>query len=283
MKINPNSWKSNNDDDKKPKRADWIADARRRGVAIQNEENAATKHKQLESPLKDETRFVGVLESAVNPAKPQRTGDETGEERREDEKKDRKSDAAAREKDSSENASGGERIERNGSSYGGQFGGGSGNFSGGGDISQTLHLSENFAARSILHIADLERMISAIRAQAKPGGKREIYLELKRSALEGLRVKISTDAARQVRIEFLARSEAIRSQIENHAEDLRDILRGRGISLQSLRAVIDSDSTENSFDFAKNIEKISDKQDSEEQAEAVAAPEENTFANDSTD
>jgi Flagellar hook-length control protein FliK len=235
MKINASYWKDNADD-KKDSRADWIADARRN--AVRNESDAALKHKQTEPLPKEETKFIGILESAAKPQKTKRTPEDTGEQRRDDDKKDKKT--LAREKDSSETRSGNDRIERNQTSYGGQFGG-SGGF-GGGDISQTIHLSENFAARSILHIADLERMISAIRSQSKPGGKREILLKLNRSVLEGLQVKITSGDAAQVQIEFLAANEKIRSQIENHSEELAEILRGRGVNLQSLRAAIVEDS-----------------------------------------
>lgn len=231
MKINAGYWK-NNADDKKDKRADWIADARRN--AVRNEADAAVKHKQTEPLQNEETRFTSILESATKPQKTKPTPEDTGEQRRDDDKKDRK--IIAREKDSTENRSGNDRIERNQTSYGGQFGG-SGGFGGDG-ISQTVHLSENFAARSILHIADLERMVSAIRSQFKPGGRREVLLKLTRSVLEGLEVKITIDPAVQVQVEFLAANEKVRSQIENHSDELANILRGRGVNLQSLRATI---------------------------------------------
>ncbi len=243
MKINTNYWKDNSDDNKNDRRADWVAQARRQ--AVKNEESAALKHRQTESPFKEETKFSGILESATTPQKTKQANDDAGEQRREDEKKDRKSNAA-RDKDSADNAAVDHRIERNGSQFGGSFGGGG--F--GSDINHTAHLSENFAARSILHIADLERMISAVRKLTKLDGKREITLELKRSVMEGLKVKITTGDASQVQIEFLAANEKVRSQIENHSEELANILRGRGVNLQFLRVSLDGSSANDAETFS---------------------------------
>ena len=50
MKINASYWKDNADD-KKHRRADWVADARRN--AVRNEADAAAKHRQSE-PLSKE-------------------------------------------------------------------------------------------------------------------------------------------------------------------------------------------------------------------------------------
>ncbi|MDQ2747467.1 MAG: flagellar hook-length control protein FliK [Acidobacteriota bacterium] len=234
MKIN-SGYRQDDSEDRKSNRADWVAQARRQSV--KNEESAAAKQRQTEfAPLKEENKFSGILESATTAQKVKQTKDDSGEQRREDGKKDRKN--AAPGKDSADGAAVGERVERHGSSSGGQYGG-SGGF--GGELNQTLHLSENFAARSILHIADLERMISAIRRQTNLDGKREVTIELKRSIMEGLKVKITTGDAAQVQVEFLAANEKVRSQIEEHSEELANILRGRGINLQSLTVNIGSD------------------------------------------
>ena len=270
MKINQSYWKDNADD-KKDRRAEWIADARRH--AVQNESDAAVKHKQIQSPVKDDSKFSGLLESAAKPQKAKQTSENTGEQRRDDEKKDKKN--AAREKDSTDNRTGNDRIERNQTSYGGQFGG-SGGF--GGDISQTVHLSENFAARSILHIADLERMILAVRKLTKLDGRREITLKLSRSVLEGLQVKITTGGAARTQIEFLAANEKIRSQIEDHSDELAEILRGRGINLQSLTATLDPGTTNDLTAFEKQIENISDVDKADKQV-IVASSSDNTFEN----
>lgn len=232
MKINP-SHHNDESEAKKNNKPNWQTERRRRELS--GEADAATKYRQTESPLTEETKFVSILESVAKPQKLKQTGEDADEgDRRDDDKKDQKQ--SVKEDNSTENTTGENRIERQNSSFGGQFGGGG---FGEGSVGQTINLSENFAARSILHIADLERMISAVRTQTALGGKREIQLELKRSVLEGLKVKITTDPAAQVQIEFLAASEKVRSQIENNSEELASILRGRGINLQSLRTTLD--------------------------------------------
>jgi len=65
-------------------------------------------------------------------------------------------------------------------------------------------------------------------------------LQLKRSVLEGLQVKILTDPAARVQIEFLAANEKVRSQIESHSQELAEILRGRGINLGMLKTTVES-------------------------------------------
>lgn len=232
MKINP-SHRNDESEAKKNDRPNWQDEQRRRH--LNGEADAATKYRQTESALKEETKFFSILEAAAKPQKIKQSGEDASREQSDDDQKDKQ--AAAREGDSETRGAGGDRVERNVSSGGGQFGG-SGGFGDGG-VYQTANLNDNFAARSILHIADLERIISAVRTQTKIGGKREIQLELRRSVLEGLKVKITTDSAAQVQIEFLAANEKVRSQIENHSEELASILRGRGINLQSLRTMLD--------------------------------------------
>lgn len=264
MKVHQNYWKENSDDNKNERRADWVDQARRH--AVKNEEAAALKHRQTEAPITEETKFSGILEAAIAPQKVKQTND-ADDNSSNDEKKDDKNNSAL-DKDSKDNAAVENRVERNASQFGGNFGGNS-NF--GGDISQTVHLSENFAARSILHIADLERMISAVRKLTKLDGKREITLELKRSVLEGLKVKITAGDASQIQIEFLAANEKIRSQIENHSEELANILRGRGVNLQSLRTSLDDGKpNENAANFESKFENLADEHTSNK-------TEENTF------
>jgi len=272
MKINP-SQPNDDSEAKKSNKPSWQSERRRR--VLSGEADAATKYRQTESPLKEELKFINILESAAKPQKPKQAREDSSQERRDDDKKDRKQ--AVREGDKSENLSGNDRIERHNSSSGGGFSGSSSGFGEGGNIGQTINLSENFAARSILHIADLERMISAIRTQTGLGGKREIYLELKRSVLEGLKVKITTDPAAQVQIEFLAANEKVRSQIENHSEELAGILRGRGINLQSLRTTLDFNEQDNSSSPNDEAKVFFDSKEAVNQNETDNSVNDNTF------
>ena len=229
MKITSSQPKD--DSENKSSRSERNSERRRQQV-LSGRNDSAAKYRSTESPFKDNTKFAGILDYAAKPPKAEQTKEDS-KQQRDDDKKDKKQ--AVRDGDSTEMRSGSDRIERHNASGGGQFGGGFGE----GNINQTINLSENFAARSILHIADLERMVSAVRTQTGLGGKREIYLELKRSVLKGLKVKISTDPAAQVQIQFLAAHEKVRSQIEDHSEELAEILRGRGINLQYLTTTID--------------------------------------------
>ena len=271
MKITESYWKENSDD-KRANRQSRAAEAGR--LRHVDEANAAAKAKHSEPPINEDLKFAGILKSMTDPPKLKQTEDDAGEQRRDDDKKDKK--RADGQKDSTENSVNADRVERFKHSGGGQFGGG---FGAGGSVGQREILSENFAARSILHIADLERMISVVRKQISLGGKREITLELKRSLLEGLKVKITTGDAAQTEIEFLAANDKIRSQIENRSEELAEILRGRGINLQSLTATLDFGDYKDSSS-AGNVEKqsLSPSEKSVEEKSQNDLIDENTFS-----
>lgn len=247
MKVKPNYLHEAAEADKRD-------DARRPSKLRQmyNEQtDEASKPRQTESPVKEELKFASILENSAKLQKPGQQRDDTNQDGS-DEKKDKKQAA----KDAADNLTGEAKSEKYESfSGGGSFGGQSG--LGSGDVNH-LNLNENFAARSILHIADLERLVSTIRSQITLGGRREIVLQLKRSVLEGLRVKITTDTAAQVGIEFFAANENVRSQIEKHAEELTGILRGRGINLQSLTTSLGSgEENQNSSGQSAQIESAS--------------------------
>ncbi|HVG39337.1 MAG TPA: flagellar hook-length control protein FliK [Pyrinomonadaceae bacterium] len=89
--------------------------------------------------------------------------------------------------------------------------------------------------RAWLQIAELERIVSAVRTQIFAGGRREVIIDLHRSALDSLRVKITSDREGRLSAEFHAASERVRSEIEARRDELIDALRERGIQLRSLR------------------------------------------------
>lgn len=231
MKINPSY--SGDDSEAKKNKPTWQDERRRRAITG---DDVDTKFRLTESPVKESTKFVSILESAAKPQKPNQAKEDSTHERQDDNKD--KKHVLGDGDSSSDGVPDHDRIERNNSSFSGHFGASSG-FGEGSGVNQTVNLSENFAARSILHIADLERMISVIRTQTAVGQKREVYLELKRSVMDGLRVKITTDPSAQVQITFLAANEKVRSQIQDHSEELAEILRGRGINLSLLTTAID--------------------------------------------
>lgn len=265
MKVKESSWHEAAKADKNDK-SNWTNDSVRRNQLSSDQANAANKNRQSDSPLKDEMKFAAVLESSAKPQKNQRQED-SSEERRDDRRKEKKH---AAEKESAELLAINDGKTDKNESSGGQFGGGQNGF--GANINQ-LNLSENFAARSILHIADLERLVSTIRSQINLAGRREITLHLRRSVLEGLKVKILTDPASKVQIEFLAPDEKTRSLISGHSQELAEILRGRGINLGSLTTSLDSGGENNNSSEPEN--KISEIGNT---AKDIELAEDNTFA-----
>ena len=119
--------------------------------------------------------------------------------------------------------------------------GGDGDAKGGGGFEQratlreTTGTNEQLGARAILHIADLERVVSSVRTQTLAGGVREVTIELRRSVLEGLRVKLSSDSTGRVTAEFIAASERARAQVDARASELSELMRSRGINLAEIR------------------------------------------------
>lgn len=238
MKIKENYLHEALKTDKKDDKPGWKDNVRRSSPTEHSE--TANKIRQSDSPLKDEMKFASLLDSPAKLQKPKQQ--DSGDERRDEQKSDAKHEA--REKDSAENSVGDGKTE-NYESAGGQTGGQPQSGFGMGGHVGGLNLNENFAARSILHIADLERLVSTVRTQINLGGKREITLQLKRSVLEGLQIKITTGDDAKVQIEFLAANENVRSQIEKHSEELAGILRGRGVDLETLKTSVESDASKN--------------------------------------
>jgi hypothetical protein len=115
---------------------------------------------------------------------------------------------------------------------------GGGGFEQRGHVRGAAHVEAAPAARAILHIADLERIVAAVRTQLHSGGRHEVTLELNRSVLEGLRVRLTTDAQGRVNAEFIAATEKVRAQLDARAADLSALLGGRGVELASLHMTV---------------------------------------------
>lgn len=259
MKVKESHWREAEKTDKND-RPGWARDAgRNRQATSEQTSGAANKSRQTDAPPKDDVKFDAFLESPAKLQKASERQESSSEQRNDDSKKDKKDVAAekdANDRNDSSNAASDGKTEKY-ETFGGQTGGGQSGFGTGGGVNQ-LSLNENFAARSILHVADLERLVSIVRTQTNLGGRREIVLHLKQSVLEGLQVKITTDSAAAVQIEFLAANENVRSQINNHAPELSGILRGRGINLGSLTASLgENGGNRNSPDEEINVSKSS--------------------------
>lgn len=163
--------------------------------------------------------FASVLEDVTRAA--ERDDSEGGEG---DERQDAKTSAhAERERESKR------REDRH------EGGAGGGGFEQRGQVREAAaHGGEAAPARAILHIADLERIVAAVRTQLVSGNRQEVTLELHRSVLEGLRVRLTTDAQGRVNAEFIAATEKVRAQLDARSADLSALLRGRGVELASL-------------------------------------------------
>lgn len=162
--------------------------------------------------------FASVLEDVTRAA-----GRDEGENAEADERQDAKTSAhPERERESKR------REDRH------DGGAGGGGFEQRGYVREAAPGGEAAPARAILHIADLERIVAAVRTQLHPGGRQEVTLELHRSVLEGLRVRLTTDAQGRVNAEFIAATEKVRAQLDARSADLSALLRGRGVELASL-------------------------------------------------
>jgi hypothetical protein len=82
------------------------------------------------------------------------------------------------------------------------------------------------AARAILHVADLERIISSVRTENFQN-TRQLIIALKNSVLQGLEIKLSITEDGKLKAEFLALNEQIKKQLNMRKKELSDILRDR--------------------------------------------------------
>ena len=81
-------------------------------------------------------------------------------------------------------------------------------------------------ARSILHIADLERIISTIRSENFQNQK-QLTIALKNSVLQGLQIKLTITENGKIKAEFLALNEQIKKQLNLRKKELAEILGNR--------------------------------------------------------
>jgi len=89
------------------------------------------------------------------------------------------------------------------------------------------------AARSILHVADLERIVSTVRAQNLKNVE-QVVIALKHSVLEGLQIKLTIAENGILKAEFLALNEQIKNQLNARKQEIRQIFRERGVKLSDL-------------------------------------------------
>lgn len=98
----------------------------------------------------------------------------------------------------------------------------------------------SLASRAILNIVDLERIVSAARSQMTPDGRREITLELTRSVLDGLRIKLTQNGDGRIEAELIASTERAKLQLDERTADLAALMRSRGVNLSGLKTSLDA-------------------------------------------
>lgn len=207
----------------RPTTSDQLRPGEKRGA------NAADAAEGVDSPDTEAAArdFASVLDEVSNAGEGERGEGETHNNRLDAEPKERAAESPFTKR----------REERKGGDGSGDDAGKGGGFEHRAPLREVSSTQEQqLGARSILHIADLERIVSAVRTQTLAGGVREVTIELRRSVLEGLRVKLSTDGAGRVTAEFIAASERVRAQVDARASELAELMRSRGINLSEVRA-----------------------------------------------
>ena len=95
--------------------------------------------------------------------------------------------------------------------------------------------------RPILHSVDLDSIVTAYQVQLVGNGRTEVTLELSRSMLEGLRVKLTADGAGRITADFLAANEGVKTLLDGRSNELIEQLRSRGINLAEFRSSVAAD------------------------------------------
>ena len=112
-------------------------------------------------------------------------------------------------------------------------------------------------ARSILHVVDLERIISKIRSLDASNGK-QIVIELKESVFQGLKMKLTIGKDKSVIAEFIAANENVKSQLNSRTNELSDLLQNRGVKLSKLQMSLDTQNDDNQHKEQNPNEFLSD-------------------------
>jgi hypothetical protein len=113
----------------------------------------------------------------------------------------------------------------------------------GGVVAEADSRVEVTSASAVLHHADLEKIVEAVTAQTADG-RYVLTLELTRSVLDGLRVRLIKDASGRLTAEFLASGEKLRAMLESRSQELTELLRSRGVNLDSLKVSVGAESSD---------------------------------------
>ena len=94
---------------------------------------------------------------------------------------------------------------------------------------------------SILPDSDLQKIVTACQVQLTRSGQPEVLVELSRSVLEGLKVKVRADAAGRITAEFLTTNEGVKSLLDSRSSELMTLMRSRGINLAEFKSSVAAD------------------------------------------
>ncbi|HQU81943.1 MAG TPA: hypothetical protein PKY59_02390 [Pyrinomonadaceae bacterium] len=92
------------------------------------------------------------------------------------------------------------------------------------------------AARSILHVADLERIVATIRTETFQNSK-QVKIALKNSVLQGLEIKLTIDQNGKLKAEFLAQNEQIKKQLDARKRELKEIFVRRAVNFAQIEVI----------------------------------------------
>ena len=105
---------------------------------------------------------------------------------------------------------------------------------------EILDIEQVPQAREIMPASDVDNIVLTVRTELG-GGVPQVIIDLPRSVLEGLRVKLSADHVGRISAEFLTRSESVRSQVAARSPELVEMLRSRGIDLSEMKTCVSGD------------------------------------------
>jgi hypothetical protein len=109
-------------------------------------------------------------------------------------------------------------------------------------------------ARSILHIADMERIIASVRTHNFDGSN-QVLITLKNSVFDGLQIKLTANENQRITAELIASNEKVKAQLDARGGELADLLRQRGVKLDSLKTSVGAE-TANGDGSRRNSENL---------------------------
>lgn len=196
---------------------------------------------QISAPVSTPAPTTGAFEKIMNEARQQSVKDEKTSTKTE--AKSENSETSDVKKEDEKDVKGKEELkERDQNKGDGESGDGSGEENENAMMLASLGIFANGkaanetsipAARQILHIADLERIVSTIRT-IETKNSQQVLISLKNSVVEGLQIKLTVDENGKLKAEFIALNEKIREQITARKNELSEIMKNRGVKFQEM-------------------------------------------------